>query len=336
MRSLALFAALLACLCFTTPARSKPPTAAEKPPAATRPAAKPAGKSTAKPAGKSTAKPAEGYRFAWPIPGKAEVTHVGVKKGNTVKMQYRLAIEPGPKGKGARVRFADLEVLELNGQAVDPKIPEVQQMRAQLVAMMPDIVVDASGQFVEAAGLEEKLRKTAAFFAKLQGASPEETKRMEAMMNTPQIRAAVATSASDLWGAWVGLWIELALKPGEELKRPSEFPLPDGSSVTAPVVARRSDKGAGSLAELSYESKLSGEKVTAAMVAWFRSMEARGGAPTPDVNAVERETKIRASIAPATLKPARVVVEKIIRVKVDGRDAPAQIERNEYTFRWLE
>ena len=54
---------------------------------------------------------------------------------------------------------------------VDPKALEVPQMRAQLLAMMPDTVVDARGQFVEAAGPQEKIRKSEAFFGELQGAS---------------------------------------------------------------------------------------------------------------------------------------------------------------------
>ncbi|MGH7150138.1 MAG: hypothetical protein ACREIU_05555, partial [Planctomycetota bacterium] len=180
----------------------------------------------------------DGIRFAWPVPGRATVTEVSEKKGQTVKARYTLVLSAAPEGDDLHLRHEDYDILEFNGRkTTSPEARKALGPTLALAGAIPTLVVSKGGEFQDAIGMEEAAERTLAYFKATQGpdADPAMMESLQATLGSPQMIAQLKAKSADAWNVWVGTWVEHPVRPGESTKLTTSLPIPDGSTFDAPM-----------------------------------------------------------------------------------------------------
>ncbi len=281
------------------------------------------------------------FVFSWPVPGRVRVLEKSDKRGGTATTEYDLVINRAPDGTNLEVRFENFRFVVVNGQdATTPEMKEALGPTAVLASAMPTFLISPEGDYLDAVGMEETIEKTLAFMREsgAAGQDPATIQQVEATMRSPQMVAQMRAKAGDHWMVWVGLWAGVELSDGGTVETTTAIPMPDGSTVDAPLTFRHAgqEAGAGGRVTLEAESILEGEEATRALERAVRSMAGPQGAPPPGqmFASFRREFKARVITDPKTLRPSRATSEAISRISaVDGEER-TQKESHVYEFHW--
>jgi hypothetical protein len=272
--------------------------------------------------------------FAWPVPGRAKVTHRAERDGHVSTMRYDLAVKRNAEGQ-LEVRFDGFTFTELDGK--DMQASELRAVRAgleKLTAMIPNLLITPEGDYAGVLGMDEMIEALLAFERKTK--TPAQMASMERLLRSPEVKAMLIAKSGDYWHTWVGVWKDLRLTPGERWTAALEVGTPSGT-VEVPAVFEHHGAvpGEPGLVRFSMASTLEGEAAASLMAGILREViGALGKSTMPKLESVRRATKASADIDPRTAKPRRARMEVLMEVKIEGIPAKSQRQVDEYEFAW--
>lgn len=274
-------------------------------------------------------------RFAWPVPSQGRVTETIEKKGQTSVLRYDASLVPAA-GDTLELRLSRVEIVKSPASAVGG----VQGlMEGLLDALQPTLVISREGRLQDVVGFEKAV-DAAVIVARSWDNDAETLKRIEGILRSPQIAAALKRKTGEFWDLWVGTWAGAALKPGDDVASDVALPLPDGTTVTQKTRVRHlgPDPQARGCVRLELEGTVEGPEFTAAMARVVGQFVPKGDgkdAAVPDVfQSFRRVIRLSAVTDAATLRPREARSEATITVTLKTGETRTQVERRDYLFVW--
>lgn len=285
------------------------------------------------------ARPWEPCRFAWVVPTSVWVTQAGEKRGHAATMRYLLTLSAGAVDGELQARLTDFEFLEVDGK--DVTTPEMRQALASTRALtqaVPDMIVDSTGNFLRAGGVEELVERVIAHEATQSGRDAGQLKRELEFMKSPTVLATLEQACGDYWNTWVGAWVGFELEPGSESTEDQDIPFM-GVALPAKVTRRNAGPSAEhpGHVELSQTTVIEGPAAASALAETMATMAQQGGGrpfPKDELFDIRSVSVVTVVIDGTTLKPLRATRSKSMRLAVKGEEPKEQVEHLEYTFDW--
>lgn len=279
---------------------------------------------------------AAAFTFAWPVPGSVRVEKVGVKRGTTATLRYRLDLQPAAEST-IRVRQLDFEFVAVNGQdATTPAMQEKLASAKALTQAVPDLVIDRAGEYLRIDGLDDMLERFGRFQREQKGQSEAESQRLMKSMRMPEVTAALQQACSKDWSAWAGAWIGFEVQPGAQAEAVGEVAL-FGATMPAKVTRRHHGAAEGhpGHVRLSITSLVEGAEAAKALAeAMDALVQKAGNSPIPvgALESIRLETNLEVITDPKTLRPLRAKWTKDMRLVTKDDGTRSDVESAEFRF----
>jgi hypothetical protein len=270
--------------------------------------------------GKGRASAVARPRFAWPVSYGVPVRERTVKGGVEAETSYVVRLCPGVNG-GFRVEHSGFRFVSLGGiPADDPRIRQTIDQITPLGAVIPALILDASGRGIEVEGIDELL-------AGMEKSLPEfNAAPLRQAFASNEAREVLKQAILSRWRAWVEGWIVYDPASGPTTEIMSEG---FGRQVRSELTF---EGWVGEHARLSLNAKLSKEDVHALLTSVSRTLGVKDMKPTmfedPQVSLGSRvETEW------PELRPHWVTTEKRIAFTIAG-ETTRKDETHEFRFDW--
>ena len=249
-------------------------------------------------------------RFDWPRSGEVRVVETITRTGSSSRIRYTLRLSPhGPDKKGLRVRYGDIEVLEVDGKK--PSKEQATQI-ARVSSVLPDVIVDAAGRGRDIAGVKRVTDRLAKYFA--DDGDLKQAVLLKHMAKDPKTVAAFKASALQIWRAWVDVWRD-AGPPGQPITRREPTALLPGAEALD-IATRLVNEGADSagVARLFYEAEVTPSNAPTAARALEGQVAERIGLKAKQLSSVTAVLRFEARIQLGTLRPHEIRTERTVEV----------------------
>jgi len=272
--------------------------------------------------------------FDWPRSGKVAVTEQISKKGMVVDMAYDLVIEPA-KNHNLRLSYENFELLTFNGEdAKDPKHANAVQAIKTMSQMVPELIVSATGEFVDIDISEQVIDKIMKQMPKQQGKNAPSLSQIRQMLTSPQMQAVQKTKIEQTWNALVGSWVGFPNHPGKKyqcVEQKQAF----GGNVTFDISYQQlpspANKQYSGMTQINFVSSAQPKQAVEAMLKAFASVPKE---QQPKFESVKQQSNVSIVTDPKTLRPVSVTTEVISAVQVVGKPANEKVETHRYRFNW--
>ncbi len=269
--------------------------------------------------------------FGWPRSGQVRVVETITRADGSSKIRYTLELSAhGADKKGLRIRYDDIQVLEVDGRK--PTKEEAKQI-ARVASNLPDVIVDAKGRGRDIAGLERVTNRLAKYFA--DDGDLKQAVLLKHMAKDPKTVAAFKHAALQVWRAWVGVWRDAGPAGDDITRRESTALLPGGAALDVPT--RLVNQGADSSGEarLLYEAEVTPERSPKAARALEKQVAERTGIAAKQVSGVRALLRFEARIQLSTLRPREVRTERTVEVDLGAKGGKhTDREAHVYAFDW--
>ncbi|MCA8968369.1 MAG: hypothetical protein KDC95_01245 [Planctomycetes bacterium] len=300
--------------------------------------------------------------FDWPVPGSVTVTEHTTKKGKTMHMRYQVQLRPREVSKDEAgddatanellVSLRSFEFVKIDG--VDLEQPAVREQLAPALAMaaaIPDLIVDARGNYVGTIGMDETIRRVVTELSKSDGAHGDaKAAQMRAALESPSMRATLEASAGQFWNAWVGGWNQWDVPNGKQRELATKLPL--GSfAMPAKLIAQnlgpvdpKEAGGKDGYVKLRTVTLATGPEACKAYADYLAQLFASSMKHSPEAKDFDpdkvKKIDIRTSVEVVTqlgnLRPLSASTTKNHVVEIEGAASQRFFERRVYEFDWKE
>ena len=274
-------------------------------------------------------------RFDWPVPGKAQVKEVVLKKGKTGITQYDLIINP-INDDLIEIKYGNFEFIEINGITITAKLRHELAPIIEWMKILPSFVVNNNGYLVEILGIDDMMKNY------YKDSSEKEMKEMETLLKSKTFMNALYNKVADRWNQWVGCWSGMVVREYEKIQFESDIDV-FGTSVKVPTTISHEgkDKNRNELIWLKANTEIQNINVLKTMANGIQKGISESGVSAesfPDMSNLlddfSRKTVITTLTNPYTLQPHYVKSEMTIYIKPKEGEEITQIENHEYWFDW--
>lgn len=277
-------------------------------------------------------------KFAWPVPSKGRVTDTLSKGGHTATTRCTATLDKTEDGKALRLHLSDWEIVEIEGRGPgDPAMAEAVRRTLVGLKVTPDLVISPTGEVKEVVGLDTAIDTMLGEFEKgIDEGQKAKLAKLREQFNSPEARATIQRTVTRTWTTWVGDWAGRVIPPGDNgVDGPYRILCPDDSEYDVPTRFRRmsGEKEGAGLVKYTRESVLDGEDAAPVLAAWMKKLEETMGRapPATGLRFVDRSLTVA---DPATLRPKRVMREKLLTLRIKDTPERTDVEHREYTFEW--
>jgi hypothetical protein len=150
--------------------------------------------------------------FGWPLPAQAIVEEWVEKDDKSVKLRYRIEVEP--QGEQLLVHHREPRFVEVQGRPIE-SYSNRAELEAQLLAaaFIPSLAASLDGKFIGVSEMDAYIERSLEVFVD----DPEEREALARGMRSPQMMAMVEQKIADIWRSWVELWVGLEISSDQEL-----------------------------------------------------------------------------------------------------------------------
>ncbi|MBK8974314.1 MAG: hypothetical protein IPM29_00150 [Planctomycetes bacterium] len=277
----------------------------------------------------------------WQFPARATVTQEGTKKGHEVTLRYRIELSQLESGE-LRLRYSEFELLAVDGtDFTDPRLAkQARRLLASLITAYPELRISAEGLYLGVHDWEGTVPRMIDTLRKLDPeADPEVLRATREMMLDPSFGPTVELACGNDWGAWLGCWVGLEIKPNSSFETTASLPIGDREVEAAVTFRHRGESGDGHV-RLESTTLISGTEAEAAMIAMLRRISNRTGRAFPSeaelqLQEFSKRTSLSVITDPDTLRPREASSEERSVLHIQGQRRE-QVERARYRFEWDE
>lgn len=220
--------------------------------------------------------------------------------GRSVQVGYQVRF--ADDGDLIVISYEDLEILEVEGRQPSP----MEQASLASVALMPSIVVDPGGAFVEVRGTRDLIEA-------LLGDDPSAGQ----VLDDPAYEALMSeVTRRQFWDNWIGLWLDWgrfdeAVEEGDWSIEPE---------VTTPMLMSSLGTTPDGLAALRQEITIEGELLSTAYAAIYAQLLTPGTDPEEAAQRIDGQMRIFVEVVtePETLRPHSVSSFQDVSLELDG------------------
>jgi hypothetical protein len=273
----------------------------------------------------ATSEPAELVRldFGWPLRAQAIVEETIEKDDKSVKVRYRIEVEP--KDGQLLVHNREYRVVEVEGRPIE-SYSNRAELEAQLstIGFIPPLVVSLDGEFIGVSEVDAYIERTLEAFVE----DPEEREEVAQFMRSPQMMAMMEQKIGDTWRSWAELWVGLEMSSDQELHVES-----DAGVAVYRIVELDAET-------ISLELRLERELSRNEMDSVFGFVASKVGDDPAKIEAeFEGATSGKSLVATATLRrdtmlPLRCSMQTDSWFQPPGESRRAKRQVHHYTFEW--
>jgi hypothetical protein len=149
--------------------------------------------------------------FGWPLRAQAIVEEWVEKDDKSVKLRYRIVVEP--QGEQLLVHHRKPRLVEVQGRPLE-SYSNRAELEAQLLpgAFIPSLAVSLDGKFIGVSEMDAYIERSLEVFA-----DDPEREELARGMRSPQMMAMVEQKIADIWRLWVEVWVGLEISSDQEL-----------------------------------------------------------------------------------------------------------------------
>lgn len=291
-------------------------------------------------------------RFGWEPGMRAQVETEqvrvrdieGVRDSVRMASTYRLEVKDHPQGLA--VTYADMRWTELPDMA--PDLGRIfEAMGRTSTGGRGRMIISDGGEFLRVDGTEALAQELRAalepMLAEVDDAGLSRLRETASSMLSP---GTLTATAADEWNALVGAWVDADLEMGEVYALESSFRSPVFGNVEIPLALTFRLEGRTACAEAGAEAGGAMRCVRLVMESTpepgavsdaLRGFMERAGLSADEAEALfaqmAMETRVTLVAEPATLRPHRMQVHRVITTGEED-DAPMQVETRTFTYRY--
>ncbi|WP_394848756.1 hypothetical protein LZC95_15030 [Pendulispora brunnea] len=152
--------------------------------------------------------------FDWSPPCQVPVVYDVTKQGHAARLRMNVALEK--RGSDLVMSMKNMSMIRYDDQ--DMTRPEVARALAPvtaLMAVMPEAIISAKGEFVRVHELDAYVERLADTFER---ANDPNLVKLARVARIPTFKSILEGESRMLWGNWVESWLDVSLRPGTEVK----------------------------------------------------------------------------------------------------------------------
>lgn len=272
-------------------------------------------------------------QFNWPRSGKVAVVERVAKVSHEAELSYELHIAPIDDSKDAnlKISYHNVEVLSFNGvNAKDPSVANSANSIKMMALMVPELIIDSNGQFVDIDLGPSVVEKIISALPKepVEGA-PTEFQIRETLSNA-RIQLIHKRKAVKMWNAMVEGWLDFPNAVGKKYLCHGED-IFYAKTLPTDIHYQQMPHNKKGQVSLKMDSSIKQRSAISVLQGMFQNMAV---GTQPVVESAVQSYKADVVTDPNTLKPLYVATEFTSGVKIKDRADTTKVEKHSYQFSW--